>query len=283
MEFGSYRAAINRTFVPLTAAPLGAAPFHARLRPSGDGDLRITTVAASPHRVRRTDDSAEPYALATIQVTGHSEVQQDGRTARLAPGDLVFCDSTRPFGFTFTDPFEQVVVQVPRQLVADRSLRRATAVPLDGTGPAGAVAAFFRALPPDVPTGFVPHAIALLGEALTLAAGGPGPQPDGDLARERVLDHLRRSFRDQHLNADAVAHACHLSRRALFRLFTGEPLSWADELRHLRVAEARRLLRLHPHRPVADIAPACGFAGETQLRRAFREVTGTTPGAFRAV
>ncbi|XVU21733.1 AraC family transcriptional regulator [Actinoplanes sp. CA-054009] len=280
MKFSDYRAAITRAFVPLTADPLGPAPFEARLRPSGDGDLRVTTVAASPHRVRRTDDSADAYALATIQVSGRSEVEQDGRTARLAPGDLVFCDSTRPFGFTFADPFEQVVVQVPRRLVPERSLRRATAVPLDSTGPAGAVAAFFRALPADVPPAFVPHAIGLLSEALTLAAGPP--PPPGDLAREQVRAHLRRSFRDPRLDADAIAHACHLSRRALFRLFAGEPLSLAAELRHLRVTEAQRLLRHHPHRPVADLAPACGFTSETQLRRAFHDVTGTTPGAFRA-
>ncbi|MFF5083915.1 AraC family transcriptional regulator [Actinoplanes sp. NPDC000266] len=279
MKFSDYRAAITRAFVPLTAEPLGPPPFEARLRPSGAGDLRVTTVAASPHRVRRTDDTAGAYALATIQVSGRSEFSQDGRTARLAPGDLVFCDSTRPFGFTFADPFEQVVVQVPRGLVPERSLRRAAAVPLTGTGPAGAVAAFFRALPPDIPATFVPHAIGLLGEALSLAAGTP--PPPGDLAREQVLNHLRRSFRDPHLNADTVAVACHLSRRALFRLFADEPRSLAGELRHLRTTEAQRLLRLHPNRPIADLAPACGFTSETQLRRAFREATGTTPGAFR--
>ncbi|WP_281260793.1 helix-turn-helix domain-containing protein [Paractinoplanes atraurantiacus] len=78
-----------------------------------------------------------------------------------------------------------------------------------------------------------------------------------------------------------MARACHLSRRALFRLFAGEPPSLADELRHLRVAEAARLLRRHPNRSVADIAPACGFGGETQLRRAFRAVMGTTPWSYR--
>ncbi|GAA0501948.1 transcriptional regulator [Paractinoplanes deccanensis] len=277
MKFGDYQTAITRTFVPLTAAPLGTAPFRATLRPAGDGDLRVTTVAATPHRVRRTDDTAEAYALATIQVSGHSEVRQDGRTARLGPGDLVFCDSTRPFGFTFPDPFEQVVVQVPRRLVGETALRRATAVPLDGAGP---VAAFFRALAPAVPARYVPHGIGLLSEALTLAAGST-PAP-GELARERVREHLRRSFRDPGLDADAVAHACHLSRRALFRLFADEPESFAGELRRVRVTEAGRLLRLHPHRAVAELAADCGFGGETQLRRAFQAVTGMTPGAYRA-
>jgi AraC-like DNA-binding protein len=191
----------------------------------------------------------------------------------------VFCDSTRPFGFTFAEPFEQVVVQVPRRAVAERTLRRATAVPLAGDGPGGAVGAFFRALAPHVPGPLALSGIGLLGEALTLAAGTT-PAP-GELDRQRVLDFLRQSFRDPALDAGAVAAACHLSRRALFRLFAGAPLSLAGEVRRLRVAEASRLLRRHPGRSVADLAPACGFAGETQLRRAFRAVTGTTPGAFR--
>ncbi|MEU8818929.1 helix-turn-helix domain-containing protein [Actinoplanes sp. NPDC048796] len=275
MEFSDYRAAISRTFVPLTAQPLGPAPFEARLRPAGDGDLRITTVAASPHRVRRTDDRAEAYALATIQVSGHSEVSQDGRTSRLKPGDLVFCDSTRPFAFTFPAPFEQIVVQVPAHLLPSWPSPRATAVPVEGADP---VVAFFRSLTPHVSARFAPYGIGLLGEALALAGAAGSPAAS---ARERVLEYLGKAYRDPGLDADAVARACHLSRRALFRSFAGEPLSWAGELRRLRVAEAARLLRLHPHRAVAGLATACGFGGETQLRRAFRAVLGTTPGAYR--
>src|ERR1044071_8837155 len=110
--FGEYRAAINRAFVPLTAAPLGDRPFRAGLSGSGNDALRITTITAGPHRVRRTpaliDDARTGYVLATIQVSGACDVEQDGRTTHLTPGDLVLCDSTRPFAFTFTHSFEQV-------------------------------------------------------------------------------------------------------------------------------------------------------------------------------
>jgi hypothetical protein len=36
--------------------------------------------------------------------------------------------------------------------------------------------------------------------------------------------------RFEHCRADSVAHACHMSRRSLFRLFADAPLSLADEL-----------------------------------------------------
>jgi transcriptional regulator GlxA family with amidase domain len=68
----------------------------------------------------------------------------------------------------------------------------------------------------------------------------------------------------------------------LFRPFRDAPRSLADELREIRIAEAQRLLRTDPDRSVADIASAYGFSGETQLRRAFRTVTGTTPGRYRS-
>ncbi len=281
--FADYRTAINRTFVPLTADPAGDRPFRASLAPGGDDRLRITTVRASPHRVRRTpaliDAAPGEYVLATIQVSGRSAVEQDGREARLGPGDLVFCDSTRPFAFTFDEPFRQGVVQAPRAVVADRTLRRATAVPLKGSGPGAAAGAFFRALAPHDPGRLSAHGVAMLADVLVMAAGAE-PAP-GELDRRRVLDHLAAAFRDPRLDAAGVARACHLSRRALFRLFADAPLSLADEMRRVRVAEAQRLLRLHPARSVAEIAPACGFLSETQARRAFRAVTGTTPAAYR--
>jgi AraC-like DNA-binding protein len=282
--FPEYREVINRTFVPLAATPLGSGGFRARLDAVGGRDLQVTTVRATAQQVRRTtaliDDATDGYAMVSIQVVGRSRVEQDGRTAELTPGTLVFCDSTRPFTLTFDSYFEQVVVQVPRRAVFERALRRATAVLMDGSGPASVIAAFFRALAVQDPAAFMTHALGLIGSALTIATGA---EPDAAaLDRERVLHHLRQAFRDPQLDAESVAHACHVSRRGLFRLFADAPLSLADELRGIRVAEAERLLRAYPGRSVADIAPLCGFAGETQLRRAFREVTGTTPGANRS-
>ncbi|NMO49672.1 AraC family transcriptional regulator [Actinoplanes sp. TBRC 11911] len=282
--FPVYREAINETFVPLSATPLGAEPFHADLDPRGGFDLQITRVRASAQRVRRTetliDDAEQGFTLATIQVAGRCTLVQDGRTALLNPGDLVFADSTRPFGLTCGEGFEQIVVQVPRTRVDERVLRRGTAVLVGDQSPASAIVAFFRALAGHDPAPLGSQALSLFDAALDLAAGAGRPTPALD--RERVLDYLRHAFRDPYLDAESVAHACHLSRRQLFRLFAGEPLSLADELRRIRVAEARRLIRARPANGVTGLAAACGFASETQLRRAFRSVTGTTPGADRA-
>jgi transcriptional regulator GlxA family with amidase domain len=60
----------------------------------------------------------------------------------------------------------------------------------------------------------------------------------------------------------------------------GETLSGL--LRAERLRRARALLRERPELPVAVVAARCGFGGEAQFHRTFREATGTTPGAFRA-
>jgi AraC-like DNA-binding protein len=282
--FTDYRELISRTLVPVAASPHGDGPFWAELDHAACAEMQIITVRSTAQRVRRTsaliDDAAAGYAMATIHVAGHCQMEQDGRSARLTPGAIVFCDSTRPFGFSFDGPFEQLIVQVPRTAVPERALRRASGVPLGGDdGRAAAVGAFFRALAPHDPSALATHALGLISSTVSIAAGGE--TGSAELDRERVMQFLRRAFRDPYLDADTVARSCHLSRRTLFRLFGEAPRSLAEELREVRVVEAQRLLRGRPDRSVADVAAACGFLGETQLRRAFRAVTGTTPGRYR--
>jgi transcriptional regulator GlxA family with amidase domain len=79
-----------------------------------------------------------------------------------------------------------------------------------------------------------------------------------------------------------VARACLVSRRTLYRLFEGVPGGVSGLLRHIRVEHAQALLRADPSRPLNSVAAACGFAGERQFYRVFRQETGSTPGDYRA-
>jgi AraC-like DNA-binding protein len=72
---------------------------------------------------------------------------------------------------------------------------------------------------------------------------------------------------------------CSNSGRSIFTQ-AGET-TFTSLLRQVRVENMRRALRDSPDRPLAVIARDCGFAGEAQMYRAFREVTGMTPGAYR--
>lgn len=304
--FAYWREMICATFVRLAAEPLSADPRAAASRGAGPraarrfagriehravGDLELSTVAADAQHVRRTSRLAasdhDEYILASIQLVGQGHVEQDGRVAVLKPGDMALYDSTRPYDLHFDAPFQQLVVQVARRELAVGDTRGLTARSLGPGTPGAAISAFFRALSettaaaPDSGTVLSPHAVSLISAA---AAYAGRREADGRaasaLARERVLDFLRANLADSFLDADTVAHACHMSRRTLYRIVGAEGV--ACQLRRLRLERARYLLLLHPDRPVSAIAVACGFASESGFHRAFRSATGRTPAAYRA-
>ncbi len=295
--FDHWSDLISDTFVPLTAAPVTERPFRGELRVVTHPAVQLTEVRASGQRVRRTRqliaDSCDDYLLASIQIGGRGRVEQDGRTAELTPGALSFYDSTRPYTLHFDDAFEQVVVQLPRRpLLAAAGVTddavHVTAIALTADGLGSVLAGFFASLAtlqdrdPAGARQLSTHAPGLLASALRLVAGERPLERDAMvLERERVLAHVRAHAGDPGLDADAVAAACQLSRRALFRLFEGQPDSWADTLRRIRVERAAELLTGQPHRTVAAVGAACGFAGEAQFHRAFRAVMGRTPAQHR--
>jgi AraC-like DNA-binding protein len=294
--FEQWRGLISDTFVPLTAVPTTDRAFRGELRVVTHPAVQLTEVRAGGQHVQRTRQliagSSEDFLLASIQLGGRGRVEQDGRTAVLTPGAMTFYDSTRPYVLHFDDAFTQLVVQLPRRPllaaagVPDEGVHL-TAVALEAGGPGSVLAGFFSSLSllqdrdPAGALQLSAHAPALLASALRLASGQGSRPDDAELARERVLAHLRRHAADPHLDADTVAAACHLSRRALFRLFEGRE-SWASALRRIRVERAAELLLAQPRRPVAAVGTACGFAGEAQFHRAFRQLTGRTPAEHRA-
>ncbi|TMR28373.1 helix-turn-helix transcriptional regulator [Actinomadura geliboluensis] len=99
------------------------------------------------------------------------------------------------------------------------------------------------------------------------------------LARERVLDFLRRNLADPSLDAVRVAEACHVSRRTLYRMLGDEGV--AAWLRRMRIEHAKAMLLHYPERPVGAVGLACGFDSESGFHRAFRAASGMTPGEYR--
>jgi len=288
--FAYWREMICATFVPLTAEPLADGRFSGRIEHVPVGDLEMSAVVAGSQHVRRTRSliarGHEEYLLASIQQHGIGRVEQDGRAATLAPGELAFYDSTRPYTLHFDDPFHQLVVQIPKRELMLRDTRQLTARAL-GRGTAGeVVATFFTSLFGVARAGtgqsgvLLPHAVGLLSAAASFAARtDPGPDAAEALGRERVLDFLRRNLADPHLDAESVARACQASRRTLYRMFGEEGV--AARLRRMRIERAQIMLLAEPARPVAVIGYACGFESESGFHRAFRAAVGMTPGEYR--
>jgi AraC family transcriptional regulator len=95
-----------------------------------------------------------------------------------------------------------------------------------------------------------------------------------------AINLLRAEF-NQNLTIDRVAsevgiHPFHLSK--VFRRFHQQTVG--EYVKRLRVQFACREL-LDPEIELASVALAAGFADQSHFTRAFREITGMTPGSFR--
>ncbi|MFJ4851077.1 helix-turn-helix domain-containing protein [Streptomyces sp. NPDC088733] len=291
--FSYWSDVICDAFVRVSARATAAVPFEGRIEHALLDTIELSTVSSGAQEVARTGRliarDSEEFVLANIQTSGRAQIWQDGRVAALPAGAMAFVDSGRPYKLRFAGAFSQLVVRVPRMLLPRRVLADATAVALDAAGPGRLVSEFLVGLnrqqqdAPDAAAALLPHAVGLLDWALSWAAcHGPAQASTAAMTRERVHRFVVSHACDPSLDADTVAAACGLSRRSLYRVMApdSEPLSAL--IRRLRVTRAQQLLRAAPERPLAAVARECGFGGEAQLHRAFRAVTGMTPGAYRS-
>ena len=288
--FAYWSEVISAMIVRVTAEPVEEARFRGRLQHVPCGDIALTTVTAGGKRLRHTrtmiGKEDEEFLLVSVQLDGSARIEQDGRTAVLTAGTMAFGDSTRPYALHFDAPHSQLVVQVPKQGINVPDTRRLTARTLGHGTPGAAVSAFLTSLSelartaPGQAALLVPHAVGLLSAAASFAAmTEPTPLAGEALLRQRITEFLQRNLADARLDAEAIARACNVSRRSLYRVAGGEGV--AAQLRHIRIERARQLLVGHPHWPVGSVAAACGFDSESGFHRAFRDATGQTPGGYR--
>lgn len=95
-----------------------------------------------------------------------------------------------------------------------------------------------------------------------------------------VAERLQDEFADSHTNwnlANEVGkHPVHLART--FRKHYGKSIG--GFLKEIRVNRAMQLI-VQDSQTLAEIAYSSGFSDQSQLTRAFKDITGITPGAFR--
>jgi AraC family transcriptional regulator len=129
--------------------------------------------------------------------------------------------------------------------------------------------------------------LQLMGTLLRMQNGQEGPEPGlakGCLAAwqvRRATDYLMAHL-DEDMSLTELAASVRLSPFHFARAFkrsTGRPPQ--RYLMQLRVERAREILA-GTDIALAEIALACGFAGQSHFTTAFKRHTGVTPGAWRA-
>ena len=280
---------VCNTYVQLDCdAASGATTIEGHIEADELATLQLSKVTATAQNVRRTASkiarASEDYFLVSIQTQGEGVVAQDGRTARLSPGDFALYDSTRPYELRFDAPFQQYVLRLPGPTLrtALRDTQALTASTVSGQRGAGhLMIGMIQTLAADIST-LAPESAAAVAESVTqiLIAGlsalpAAKQQPVSQLTayhREQIKACARSRLRDPALTVASIAAQLRVSPSTLHRAWAGEACSMAEWIWSQRLDAARRDL-CDPNfaaRSVSEIAFSWGFNDAAHFSRAFR-------------
>jgi AraC-like DNA-binding protein len=276
----------------------GGGAFSGTLTARTFDALVVREFDARPHVVAQTstrhaDDGCYKFA---VQLDGYSLFCQDGREAALTPGDLAFCDATRPYELVFRESFRMLTVMFPQSWFSfgPDTMAHFTATRFSGRHGAGPLIAqtlrdvMHRVAEPAGSQGQREIARAVVGllygyvdahcaeEIAALAA----PETLFSRATEFIAAHLA----DPQLTPAAVARSQHVSLRLLQREFAAHDTSVAGWIREQRLERCRRgLERSDARTPVGEVGARWGLIDAGTFSKAFKAAYGASPREYRIV
>jgi AraC-like DNA-binding protein len=290
---------ICSTYVQLECDAPAAVRFDGSIETRRIPGLDLSVVTSGAQDVLRTAShiarAADDYFLVSIQTHGRGRIEQDGRTALIAPGDFALYDSTREYALRFEGEFQQFVLKLPaerlRTLVRDTHKLTATSV----SGKAGAghlMINMIRTLWQDVDALQPASAAAVAEGVLNILTAGLQTLPASSctepsslaayhLARMKQLIEARLA--DPAFGVGELARELGLSVPHIHRLFHHEATTPSQYIWGKRLAACSRDL-LDPrqaHRSISDVAYRWGFSDAAHFSRAFRDRFGLSPREWR--
>ncbi|MGC9537553.1 helix-turn-helix domain-containing protein [Streptomyces sp. UG1] len=276
-----------------------SAGFRGRVTAQTLGDLGVARVVSDPHTVFRSPTlirrSGEDDLLVNLAVQGCVTVSQQERDAVLRPGDFTVYDSARPCRIVCADPFELLVLKVPRPLFDAHCplARDAMATPVPGDHGVGALFAPFlhaltvhaRGLAPDTSARIGGTLLELLATALSdRTAVDSRLKAPGTVHMVRARRYIDDHIADPDLSPPVIAQALGISVRYLHAIFRAEDTSPSRWILRRRVHRAAGLLAdpARADRSVTDIAYAVGFKDASHFTRAFKSHHGVSPRGYRS-
>ncbi len=115
------------------------------------------------------------------------------------------------------------------------------------------------------------------------AAPEPAESGSDNLISRQVVQLVQSSYYDPNLNVSAIAQRLGRNPDVVSRAFRQTMRMGPLEYIHsVRIHAATDLLRDNPDMTAYRVAELCGYANIDSFNRAFKRVTGTTPGRYRA-
>ncbi|MGA8651498.1 MAG: helix-turn-helix domain-containing protein [Xanthobacteraceae bacterium] len=300
-RFQFWQDAVCDTFVELDCQARAETPFFGEITTADCDGLHFSTVRADSQIVRRTRTrihrAREEVMLISLQVRGAGIVAQDGREARLKPGDFACYDSTRPYTLNFDESFEQLVLHMPREAMMRRIGRTElwTARRIEAASPVGSLVLPFVQRTASIVSDVAPATASRLSETcLSLVTAALGERlgeigVGGTSARTALIFRakavIESNLHDHALNTEKVADLVGISPRYLQDLFHAEGTTVSDWIWKRRLEKSRRDLAdpLRASDSIAQIALACGFADFGHFSRRYKEAFGASPREDRAM
>lgn len=287
---------VSRFSVGLSLASGEAEPLHTEMMAYCGRQLQFASLRFSPHVTSASAASIGKGKrwLVTLQKEGEAIVTQEGRTARIGPGDMFLLDLHRPFFIeTGSIVTHSIYLDANALRCAVPDAGRMTALRIDTSEGPGAI---FRAMSDEIfklapvlsesTAGRIADTLPYsLGIALSGCADGIPASPTSLqlFHRERIRAYVRENLHDPALDVERIAQAIRLSSRYIYQLFSDEQMSlmkwvWAQRLEACRQDLVAKSLA---NRPIGEIAYSWGFSDVAHFSRAFKERFDMTPRAYR--
>ncbi len=294
-----WRDAICDVFVQLDCTSARRRGFYGHVSTDALENVTLSLVDADGQHVmrgrRQLAKAREDDFLLSVHVRGTGVVRQDGRDAVLQQGAMALYASTRPYQLLFPGPFAQLVVQLPRAVLAtaianpDALTARTLSPTIPETRMLGAAIAELKRnagmISPASRTHVASSLVQGLAAALaTLPQATTAREFDGrSQSRARIRSYVEAHIDDPALSATSIAEALGLSRQHLYRLFAGrdeslERFIWRARLERVHADLANPALAAIS---IGEICMRRGFRSPEHFSRMFRSRYGTTARAYR--
>jgi AraC-like DNA-binding protein len=305
-RFDYWKHLLSDTIVPLEVSQPGSdGDFRGSLRGCDMGRLRLIDVNAEPHTARRTarlvkTAPAGCYKIG-LQLRGRSVLVQDGKEARLGPGDFAFYDTDRPYTLALSERHRMLVLVFPYDMLGlpQPRLARVTATSLPGGtgGTATLIGPFLSKVADLVDEADSPgpgarlrlagNVLDLLGTVLAERLEYPPSDPDMShrALMVRITAFIEEHLGDAGLSPAQIAAAHNVSLRQLHKLFHSSGTTVAGWIRERRLEHCRRDLR-DPDcasRPVAAVGARWGYPDPAHFSRVFKAAYGVGPRDYRVI
>lgn len=285
-----------RYFGPLETHATGYSTFSATLATRPLAFLRTYYIVGSSHKARRSKSNGGvlPDCLKLLlQVRGRCRVDQEGHTAELRPGAWCVYDSWRPYSLANSGDVEQIVIQIPRDRIFDRSFARLTepfvANPVRSSM-AYVTASFIRSyadpgLVPDDGDEFLAETTIglvrrVLHANLSLRRATQAPS---SVLRARIKQYILAHLNDPDLSIDRIAAAMGCSKRYLHQVFAAERVTIERHIWRLRIEHCCQALaeQGQSEKSISEIAFEWGFNSSAHFSRLFKSEVGVAPTSYR--